>query len=106
MQHLRLTVTPQPHGSLVAVAGELDLATATILERCLQGILNHPGGQITVDMSAVGFIDCCGLTALLFADEQAHIQNRRLLVAAPAPRVLQLLQLTGTEKLLEVVPAL
>ncbi|MFC4912032.1 STAS domain-containing protein [Actinomadura gamaensis] len=104
MQQVHLRVSRQPTGRLVSVAGVLDLATAPALERCLQALLDGPGGQITVDLSAVRFIDGRGLTVLLFAQRQARAQKRLLLLATPAPRVRRLLQITRTEARFAVYP--
>ncbi|MFC4906652.1 STAS domain-containing protein [Actinomadura gamaensis] len=60
--------------------------------------------QITVDLSAVTFIDCRGLGVLRHADHHARAQHRLMLLATPSPRVRRLLQITRAESLFAIAP--
>ena len=51
---------------VVRVTGELDIATAPALGRCLrETVARHPAQGIVVDLRAVTFMDCAGLRPLL-----------------------------------------
>jgi anti-sigma B factor antagonist len=83
-------------GTVVTVAGELDVATAPELERALA----EAEGPVTVDLSATTFADPAALRVLLAARAdgvQLRIRSRS------DGQVARLLALTGTETLL--VPA-
>ena len=61
---LTLTVTVDGDGGpVVRITGEIDLATAPQLQRGLEDL--GTTGRVTVDMSAVDFMDSTGLATLL-----------------------------------------
>ncbi|MDN3359825.1 STAS domain-containing protein [Actinomadura sp. DC4] len=75
---------------IVVVAGELDISTAPALRVRLVDSAGSVPGDLVVDLSAVTFIDICGLSALVWADQRV----RRLRLAAPSMRVARLLAVT------------
>jgi anti-anti-sigma factor len=88
-----LAVRTSPVGTVVTVAGELDVATAPELERALA----DAEGQVTVDLSATTFADPAALRVLLAARAdgvQLRVRSRR------DGQVARLFALTGTETLL------
>ena len=67
-------------------------------ERARDGVQNF-----VLDLSAVGFMDSCGLSVLIAmrkAVEQAH---RRMIVVVPSPIVLRLLSITRLDQVFEIV---
>lgn len=54
---------------IVALAGELDVATAPALADCLESLLAGGGRSILLDMSRLSFMDCAGISALVRARE-------------------------------------
>jgi anti-sigma B factor antagonist len=92
---LDVVVCQLPPECLVAVAGELDLASAPELASTLRGL--DPGGElITLDLRALTFIDVAGMRALQEARRIAHEAGRRLQVLGPAQEAARVLELTGT----------
>jgi anti-anti-sigma factor len=91
-----LAVRRSDAGTVVAVAGELDLATVPELEEALA----DAEGQVTVDLSATTFADPAALRVLLAARAKGvriHVLPRR------GGQVARLLALTDTEGLLSLV---
>jgi anti-anti-sigma factor len=80
-------------GTVITVAGELDVATVPELERALA----HADGQVTVDLSATTFADPAALRVLLAARaDGVHLR----VLQRRGGQVARLLALTGTETLL------
>ncbi|MFD7965200.1 STAS domain-containing protein [Streptomyces zaomyceticus] len=98
--HPSMTVEVTPGGTVV-VSGEIDSATASALRRTLRlALLAHPAG-VTLDLSAVTFCDCAGLRVVLTARHQHLDGGRHALTLGPvSPRVMRLLELTGTREVL------
>ncbi|WP_371637128.1 STAS domain-containing protein [Streptomyces zaomyceticus] len=98
--HPSMTAKVTPGGTVV-VSGEIDSANASALRRTLRlALLAHPAG-VTLDLSAVTFCDCAGLRAVLNARQQRLDGAHRALALGPvSPRVMRLLELTGTRELL------
>ncbi len=103
----QLTVATRRIGervALVAVAGELDLATAPRLEAELSGA-QAAGLEVTLDLAGLEFFDSTGLTLLLRASERARQHGGGLELVAPSPCVQDVVALTQTADVLPFAPA-
>ncbi len=80
----------------LAVAGELDLATAPLLAEWLAEIDGPATGVVLVDLSRVTFIDGSGLRALAGAWEGRGADGGlKLEIVAASPLVRRVFELTG-----------
>jgi anti-anti-sigma factor len=86
----------------VAVAGEVDLAVAGALREVLKRALAE-GASVIVDLRELVFMDSSGIHALADADQRAREFGKRLVIAHPAPSVLRILELTGLNRVLEII---
>ena len=83
--------------AIVAVAGEVDIATVTRLrERLFE--LAASGRTLVVDLDQVSFIDSAGLAALVGAANRAAAHGGSLHVVCARPRIRQLFRLTGLDR--------
>ena len=92
---LDVAVCELPPECLVAVAGELDLASAPELAGTLRG-LDRAGELVTLDLRALTFIDVAGVRAIQDARRIASESGRRMLILGPAQPAARILELTGT----------
>jgi len=77
---------------LLSLSGELDIASAPILERAIETI-DRP---LVIDLAEVTFMDSTGLRALLLARQQAEDSEQELTLR-PGPRQVQrVFELSGT----------
>jgi anti-sigma B factor antagonist len=77
--------------AVVALSGELDVTGAA---RAAAAV-TRAGHRVIVDLSALEYIDCCALGALLHAKGVAHRAGGDVVLAAPQELVLRLLGLVG-----------
>jgi anti-anti-sigma factor len=95
---LRLVVCDASPECLVAVAGELDVASAPVLAETLRRL--DPGCEvITLDLRSLAFMDVAGLHAVLEARRLARATGRRLHILPPGGEAARVLELTGTREL-------
>ncbi|MET8948552.1 STAS domain-containing protein [Streptomyces sp. NPDC004542] len=80
----------------VMVRGELDFDACGWLQRDLDDVLSRSVDGITLDLGAVHFCDCAGLSILLTLRRQALEQGKTVTVRSSSPMVERLLDLTGT----------
>lgn len=93
--HLDITC-PSPATVRVAVTGEVDLATATVLhDRLLHVLDGQSPSVLEVDLAGVTFLDCAGLGALVAARNAAVKTGRQMRVTHPQPIVRRVLAVTG-----------
>jgi anti-sigma B factor antagonist len=79
---------------VVAVAGEVDMATAPQLRDCLT---EHQDTDVIVDLSRVGFLNSSGITVLVDAYKELHDNGHRLRTASEQDHVLALIKLCGLD---------
>jgi stage II sporulation protein AA (anti-sigma F factor antagonist) len=90
---LQLTVATSDTGTIVSPRGDIDHLTAPTLAEALRIAGEVEGGDVTVDMSAVEFIDAGGIRCLLEAAKRVDPERRRIIVHAPSDAVSRVLEL-------------
>jgi anti-sigma B factor antagonist len=88
---------------LVSARGDLDLAATEPAERELQIAEGESPSLIVIDLAGVDFIDSSGLRVLLMAAERAGEAGRRFVVARAGGQVSKVIEMTGSDELLELV---
>ena len=79
----------------LVVRGELDLVTAPVLARHLQGAVARGRELVEVDLADVSFMDVRGVNALIEAQAALEAAGRRLALHAPSDGVRRTLELCG-----------
>lgn len=98
--HLTVTIE-QDSPTVIVLVGELDPATAPLLEQAIQDVLDAGATELTVDMAGLTFVDSSGLRALIGLHKQ--LAPARLRLRQPSPFALQLLSITGLADQFEIV---
>ena len=75
--------------------GELDLASAPLLEAELRKVQLSGARHVELDLSGLEFIDSTGLTVLIRANEAAESNGHTLSLSGQNPQVQRLFELTG-----------
>jgi anti-sigma B factor antagonist len=87
----------------LTVTGEIDLATATRLEAELDAVIAEAHSPADVDLSGVTFIDSSGLHALIRAQKHVTGTEVRLVLVNPSRACRQVLEVTNTTELFDIV---
>jgi len=85
---------------LLHLSGELDLASAPILEDAIARVA-RPGATVEVDLTRLTFIDSSGIKVLCHA--LGGLGDGRLIVRNPTRAVRRTLELTGLVGLFEII---
>jgi anti-sigma B factor antagonist len=83
---------------VVALRGDLDVTSAADAEAAIATLV-APGQSPIIDMSALDFMDCSSLSALLKVQTLARRGGGDMVLAAPQPHVRRLLALTGRDEM-------
>lgn len=83
------------------VIGELDVATAPILEDAVDRAFDGPG-VFRLDLSGLTFMDSAGARAIMHAHNTVESLGRRLVVLSPTPVVYRVLALTGLDQVIDI----
>ena len=90
-------VSEDRSGVRVAVRGEVDLVTAPVLQRHLDGAVARGRGVVELDLSGVTFMDVRGVNVLLAAHNALDGTGARLSLQAPSDAVCRTLRLCGVD---------
>ena len=82
---------------VVVLRGDLDVTDAVAAEAAIAA-LAAPGQSLIIDMSALDFMDCAALGALLKVQTLARRGGGDVVLAEPQPYVRRLLALTGKDE--------
>jgi anti-anti-sigma factor len=86
---------------VLAVSGEVDLATAPDLEEAVTAAVSTTGAQaVRIDLAQVSFMDSTGLRVLLSGRQAAEQRGLAFTVANPQPHLLKVMRVTGIDGLL------
>lgn len=90
---------------IARVKGELDLSTADRLRQELEASIDHARPRVLyLDLEGVSFMDSSGLGVILGRYRHLTRQGGRVVICRPQPQVQRLLELSGINKLVEIVP--
>ena len=86
----------------VTVAGEIDLASSTRINRELDMVFDRVPSPliVRVDLAAVGYMDTSGVAVLLKARRRAQELGSRFTVISTSPAIARLFEITGLAGLL------
>ncbi|MEV0407105.1 STAS domain-containing protein [Actinoallomurus sp. NPDC050550] len=95
-----------PGRTVIAVRGELDIATAAALRyRILTLLKDTTAPLVTIDLSGVSFCDASGLALLVGTQRRARLHGITINLAAPRPNVSKLLRITGLDQAFIIRPS-
>nr|WP_239028918.1 STAS domain-containing protein [Pseudonocardia acidicola] len=104
--HVHLS-RPRPDVVLLSVGGEVDTLTAPELAHGLTELLDtDAAATAVVDLGEVSFLASSGLAVLIRAAHRAEGQERRLHLVAGSRAVTRPLEVTGSDQLFDMHPAL
>ena len=99
------TVQLQPRSdvALIAVSGELDIASAPELAQTLEQIRPEQTKLVIVDLRELEFMDSTGLSIIVRAHQRLAEEGCELTLIKGKPQVQRLLDLTGVADRLRLV---
>src|SRR3954468_17848542 len=86
--------------NVLAVLGELDLATAPHFRRAVGGLLGGEARHVVVDLTETDFLDSSGLGALVWALFRIRAAGGDLVVVNDDGAIVQLIALAGLADLI------
>ena len=79
----------------VAVAGEIDIATAGLFRDAIDEAASD--GRVMIDLAGTTFIDSSGLAVLIGACKRFDRRPDAVVLCAAAPRIRQVLEMSGLD---------
>lgn len=95
-------VSQRGGATVVALCGELDVASSQGLSDELVGLIDAGATDLVIDLTKLAFIDSTGLSAILRANRK--LEKGHLVLREPNPMVRQVLEITGLTGALRIEP--
>lgn len=89
---------------VVALSGELDLATADTLRSCLGPLVQGASApdRLVLDLSDLSFVDASGISALLVVQRALDSRGGTLVLRSPSRLVRRVMKVLELEQVLPV----
>jgi anti-sigma B factor antagonist len=100
--HFRVEVRNEGPASVLALSGELDLASSPTLEQELDRALEAGTSQLIVDLRELEFMDSTGLSVIVKAHQRVEEAGGQFGVVKGSTQVQRLLSLTGVAERITV----
>lgn len=100
----QVEVRREGSAAIIAISGELDLASGPRLEEELLA-LDEDVRLVVVDLRRLEFMDSTGLSIIVRAHQRLAEQERELSLVRGSPQVQRLLDLTGVAERVRLVQA-
>jgi anti-anti-sigma factor len=103
---MSLTVSTEQRGevAVVAVAGELDMATAPQLQHEVTRLVDAGQVRLVFDLANVSFCDSTGLSVFVRARNRSESVGGEVRLAAPQRAVQRILEVSGLVEVLHTYP--
>lgn len=92
--NLRIERKPDEDGIVVALVGELDLASVPELDRELHELDGTYAGRLLIDLAGLDFMDSTGLALMIRAQQSAHANGHQLRLRRGPAQIQRLFELT------------
>ncbi|MCW3033364.1 MAG: anti-anti-sigma factor [Solirubrobacterales bacterium] len=97
---LRIRSEAAAGGHVLTLSGELDLASAGVLDTAIAELCTDGAELITLEMGELEFMDSTGLRSVLVGQELCEVNGCELMIGALSPQVRRLFEVSGVgEKL-------
>jgi len=90
---------------VVTPAGRMDATLASALDDLLQTLIQQGRTRLVVDFEKVSYLASSGLKALIAARRTTHAAGGEIVLAGLSPRVREVLEITGLDRLFRIVPS-
>ena len=97
-----VNVAPVGEWTVVAVAGEVDVATAPRLREQTIDLIARGHHRVVIDLEAVDFLDSTGLGVLVGVLRRIRTAAGELRIVCATPRLLELFAITGLDGVFDV----
>lgn len=97
-----VNVAPMGAWSVVAVAGEVDVATAPRLRKEAIALVGGGHHRVVLDLEAVDFMDSTGLGVLIGVLRRLNAVDGCLRVVCTTPRIMDLFSVTGLDRVFDI----
>jgi anti-anti-sigma factor len=102
-EHLRVGVRNHADAVVVALEGELDLASAPLLESEIESAEVAAAAGVVLDLRELQFVDSTGLRTIFSAHSRSHERGQEFAITRGSEQVQRLLAITRMGEHLRII---
>jgi anti-sigma B factor antagonist len=102
-QQLQIAATQGPDRMILALDGELDMASSGLLQDTLSGLDLDGSSAVVLDLRGVCFVDSTGLKTIFRVRKRVREGGRQFAVTRGSAQVQRLLSLTRLDEHLDTI---
>ncbi len=102
-EHLQVEVRSGPDRVVLRLLGELDLASAPLLQEAIESAQADAAQLLVLDVDGLEFIDSTGLRIILAAHEHAQAEGQMLALTQGSQQVKRLMSITRAGEHLRLI---
>ena len=87
---------------MIDLEGEVDVYTAPQLKQQIIGLLDSGTRHVTVNLSAVDYLDSTALGVLIGGLKRLREREGKLDLICPNPRIKRIFEITGLDKIFDI----
>jgi anti-sigma B factor antagonist len=91
---------------VIAVSGEIDVATAPQLRECLHSVIAKGEATVVLDLLGVTFLDSTALGVLVGALKRCRELGGDLQIVVADPRIIKIFEITGLTNVFTITDSL
>jgi len=99
---LHVVVSGAEQAYEIHLLGELDMSTAPALRERLLGLAGDGPTHVTIDLSALSFVDSTGLSVLITGLKRIRQQGGDMALRSPTPATRRVLEITGLTEVFSI----
>lgn len=105
-QEFRIEERAGASAPVIAVSGEIDVATAPQLRECLHGVIAQGEATVVLDLLEVTFLDSTALGVLVGALKRCRELGGDLHIVVSDPRIMKIFEITGLTNVFTITDSL
>jgi anti-anti-sigma factor len=87
---------------ILRIDGRLDAATAPILDRKINGLIDEHHYQLLLDFAKIDYLSSAGMRVLLAATQKLKAKNGALVLFSLSEDVAEIIKMAGFEKIMAI----
>ena len=99
---LKIEVSQVQEKIILRLSGRIDTATAPILEKKIDSIINETNNILILDFSNVYYLSSAGLRILISSSKKLKIFKGHLILFALNDDLMEIIKMAGFEKILNI----
>jgi anti-sigma B factor antagonist len=99
----KINIKGMEQATLVSLKGEVDIYSIGKFRESIEERIKTQAPEIILDCTELSYMDSTGMGALIELRNKAKEMGQKLIMMNPRPNIKKLLNITGVDKIIEII---